>query len=199
MALQTKKTFTRSISGLTASVLLAAGMLTACSADDGGDGAAQSKTSSTANSTPNSSSSTASTAAESSAATASAVNGQKKAEVTADPAEGLKEGATVKVKVTGLDSEKGYYGAICAQEKKAQKPVPDCTGERGKKGGQQWISNKPGATVPLAQDGAASFELKATRKGKGVDCAQQKCVVKIFGDHTEGFEDVAEQPVTFAK
>lgn len=201
MASSTKKSIARSLPEFAAATLLSLGVLTACSTDNSGDNASQSNPNSAAsatNSATNDSGSTSAAADESSAAPAG-TTGEKKVEVTADPTENLMEGAKVKVKVAGLDPEKGYYGAICAKEKKGKKPVPDCTGERGKKGGQQWISNKPGATVPLAKNGEASFELMATHKGKGVDCQQQTCVVKIFGDHTEGFEDVAEQPVTFAK
>ena len=45
----------------------------------------------------------------------------------------------------------------------------------------------------------AHFELSVVPTGEAVDCTQQDCVLKLFGDHSEGFEDVTEIPVTFAK
>ena len=62
---------------------------------------------------------------------------------------------------------------------------------------QAWLQNERG-TAKITEDGTASFTLTASPTGEGVDCASDKCVLKVFGDHSEGFKDVAEVPVTFA-
>ena len=117
--------------------------------------------------------------------------------VTVDKAEGIKAGDTLTVEVTGLNPEAGYYGAICAAQTPGGAPVPVCTGEMGDVESQAWLQNERG-TAKIAEDGTASFTLTAKPTGEGVDCATDECVLKVFGDHSEGFKDVAEVPVTFA-
>lgn len=123
-----------------------------------------------------------------------------KVTVDANPVSDLKDGDTITVTVSGLDPESGYYAGICAADKTPGNPVPDCTGDRTEGArSQQWITNKPGGVTPIEADGTAKFDLAAGATGEKVNCSEQDCVLKLFGDHTEGFEDVAEVPVTFAK
>ncbi|MCK7677107.1 neocarzinostatin apoprotein domain-containing protein [Corynebacterium sp. CCM 9186] len=131
---------------------------------------------------------------ESSSTTAAASSDVK---ITVDKAEGIKAGGTLTVEVTGLNPEAGYYGAICAAQTPDGAPVPVCTGEMGDVESQAWLQNERG-TAKIAEDGTASFTLTANPTGEGVDCATDECVLKVFGDHSEGFKDVAEVPVTFA-
>ena len=207
MVVKTMATRNRRTPALAAVALMSVALLSACSTDSDSNGesssaaASESVESSPESSAAESAEATAGASEEASeeqsdSEQAGAEGGQ--VEVTADPADNLTDGDKINVKASGLDPEKGYYGAICAKDSASRKPVPDCTGQRGDAGAQQWLANKPGATTPVGQDGAVTFELVATSKGQGVDCSKQECVVKIFGDHTEGFEHVAEIPVSFA-
>ena len=117
--------------------------------------------------------------------------------ITVDKADGIKAGDTLTVEVTGLNPKAGYYGAICAATTPGGAPVPVCTGEMGDAESQAWLQNERG-TAKITEDGTASFTLTAKPTGEGVDCATDECVLKVFGDHSEGFKDVAEVPVTFA-
>lgn len=117
----------------------------------------------------------------------------------AEPVNDLQEGDVISVDLAGLDPDYGYYAALCAAENAPGNPVPDCTGDRSAgTQSQQWVTTKSGGTTPIAEDNTAHFELHVVPTGEAVDCTQQECVLKLFGDHTEGFEDVAEIPVTFA-
>ncbi|MCK7636481.1 neocarzinostatin apoprotein domain-containing protein [Corynebacterium sp. P7202] len=118
-------------------------------------------------------------------------------EVTVDKADGIKTGDTLTVEVTGLNPEAGYYAAVCAAQTPGGAPVPVCTGEMGDVESQAWLQNERG-TATISGDGASSFSITANSTGEGVDCLTDDCVLKIFGDHSEGFKDVAEVPVTFA-
>lgn len=120
------------------------------------------------------------------------------AEVKVNHTSGIKEGDEIKVEVSGLDPTKGYYAAICAAEAAPGNPVPVCTGKTGDTEAQAWIKAQ-GGTVPLAEDGTATATLIASPAGDGIDCATDSCVVKIFGDHAQGFTDIMSVPVTFAK
>ena len=40
---------------------------------------------------------------------------------------------------------------------------------------------------------------KAKAAGEDIDCRTGTCTLKVFGDHSEGFEDIVDVPVTFAK
>lgn len=185
----------RATTAIAALMALSLPLLAACS-DDGSEEQAS------ASSTTEAPASEAASGAPSTSATGSSDDaeaaGDGDVKITADPAENLADGQKISVKATGLDPEAGYYGAICAAESTPGKPMPDCTGERGEAGTQQWITQKDGGTASLSPAGETEFELTAKQKGQAVDCATQECVLKIFGDHTEGFEDVADIPVTFA-
>ena len=118
----------------------------------------------------------------------------------AEPVNDLSEGDVISVDLSGLDPDYGYYAALCAAEKAPGNPVPDCTGDRSAgTQSQQWITKKSGGTTTIADDNTAHFELSVVPTGEAVDCTQQDCVLKLFGDHSEGFEDITEIPVTFAK
>ncbi|WP_233195577.1 neocarzinostatin apoprotein domain-containing protein [Corynebacterium sp. 13CS0277] len=121
-------------------------------------------------------------------------------DVTVDvaPAEGLRAGDTVEITLAGLNPKAGYYAAICAEDRPEGSPVPLCTGGRGDATAQAWIKAS-GGTITLAEDGTAVATIAATPVGEGIDCREDACGVKIFGDHTEGFQDVAWVPVTFAE
>lgn len=141
---------------------------------------------------------TASSTSTSSATTTSAAPVEENVEIVVSPA-ALVDGERVTFEISGLDPEGGYYAAICDSVANPGNPVPSCTGEMADFTSQAWLSNsQPGATVEIAEDGTATVELEATATGTGLDCTTQACVAKVFGDHTEGFRDVAEVPVTFA-
>ncbi|WJZ03347.1 hypothetical protein [Corynebacterium freiburgense] len=111
---------------------------------------------------------------------------------------GIKDGDELTVDVSGLDPKMGYYAAICAAEATPDNPVPVCTGKTGDTETQAWIKSQ-GGTVPLSEDGTASAKLIAASTGEGLDCTVDACVVKVFGDHSQGFTDIVSVPVTFAK
>ncbi|BAU96659.1 thiamine biosynthesis protein x [Corynebacterium suranareeae] len=148
--------------------------------------------------TSQSPSTTSSTSTSSEATTTPAAPVEENVEITVSPA-ALVDGEQVTFDITGLDPEGGYYAAICAAAAAPGNPVPVCTGETADFTSQAWLSNsQPGATTEIAEDGTATVELQATATGEGLDCTVQECVAKVFGDHTEGFRDVAQTPVTFA-
>ncbi|MEZ2122898.1 neocarzinostatin apoprotein domain-containing protein [Corynebacterium sp. CCM 9203] len=134
---------------------------------------------------------------EPSSTSAKAASGSSDVEITVDNADGIKAGDTVAVEVSGLNPESGYYAAICAAKGPEGSPVPVCTGEMGDTESQAWLQNERG-NAKISEDGTASFTLTASPSGDGVDCLTDECVLKVFGDHSEGFKDVAEVPVTFA-
>ncbi|APT91013.1 hypothetical protein CSPHI_08140 [Corynebacterium sphenisci DSM 44792] len=121
--------------------------------------------------------------------------------VTVDPATDLQDGQRVAIDITGADPEMGYYVAVCTGEK--QGPVPVCIGDRDAGGTQLWITNKyEDGTIP--EDGHVTDELTVTRTGRSedgtdIDCAAEECTLKVFGDHANGFVDVADVPLTFAE
>ncbi|APT85227.1 neocarzinostatin apoprotein domain-containing protein [Corynebacterium aquilae] len=116
----------------------------------------------------------------------------------ASPATNLHDGDEITVTITGLDPKLGYYAAICAPERPAGSPVPLCTGGRGDATAQAWIKAE-GGTATLNNDGSATATIAVSPVGDGVNCHEQDCVLKVFGDHTEGFKDVEQVPVIFAK
>ena len=181
----------RRASALAASAVLAVSLLASCSNEDT-ESSAEASSSSPSSSTAMTSNDGASSSTE------SGTPGGPTIEVNGQPVDSLTDGDVLNVTVTGLDPQMGYYAAICAAEPNPASPVPNCTGNRGDQNVQQWISNDPAATTQLADDGSAQFDLAVAKTGEGVDCGQQECVLKLFGDHTEGFENVADLPVTFA-
>lgn len=178
-------TSTRSIALVGASCLLALGALAGCSDSD------STAADSTATATQDSTTPANSEANQSSALDTGDINFE------AEPVENLSDGDTINVTITGLNPNVGgYYTAICAAE--STNSVPDCTGSRDAGAAtQHWISKKDGATVALGDDGAVAFSLSAASSGENVDCAEQECVLKLFGDHSEGFETVLDIPVRF--
>lgn len=178
--------------------LTALGSLTACS---NSNESAPGETSDSSSAT----SSTGSKTREGNAAGADSAPGDENAldtgkiEVTAEPVENLSEGDTINVSITGLNADLGYYAAICAADDSDEATVPDCTGDRTTTNTQQWITKKSGGTVPMGENGSAKFSINAVPTSDSVDCTKQECVLKLFGDHSEGFEDVVDLPVSFAK
>lgn len=187
----TTRTFQRRAAFLAIPAVATLPLLAACGSDDA-DGADGAKDSASASET------TSSTAAQETDADTDASAGEVTME--AEPVNDLSEGDVITVDLAGLDPDYGYYAALCAAEKAPGNPVPDCTGDRSAgTQSQQWITKKSGGTTTIADDNTAHFELSVVPTGEAVDCTQQECVLKLFGDHSEGFEDITEIPVTFAK
>lgn len=113
------------------------------------------------------------------------------------PNKDLKSNDTIEVALSGLNPKLGYYAAICSPVRNPASPVPVCTGGRGDATAQAWIKAE-GGTITLNEDGTADAVIAVSPIGEGIDCRTEECVVKIFGDHTEGFKDVTQAPVTFA-
>lgn len=119
-------------------------------------------------------------------------------DLSAERTTDLHPGDTITVRLANLNPKAGYYTAICLAEQPGDEIVPICTGGRGDATAQAWI--KPsGGTVTLNEDGTADFELAVAATGKDIDCNVDACVLKVFGDHSQGFTLGAELPVTFAK
>lgn len=183
---------------LAAPAIAAVALLAACS---GGDG--ESATESSAGG-PTSAATTESAAA---AATASAAAGTatEAAEASANgvtakvsPGAEIADGSEVTITLSGLDpAYGGYYLGFCGERPEGS-PAPACTGDRTVPGTQAWLSNR-GGTQPVPENGEATVTLTAKAAGEGVDCRTDSCTLKVFGDHSEGFEDVVDVPVTFAK
>ena len=178
----TTRTLQRRAAFLAVPAVAALPLLAACGTDDADD-AAQDAT--------NASETTSSAADQETDASAGEVT------MEAEPVNDLSEGDVISVDLSGLDPDYGYYAALCAAEKAPGNPVPDCTGDRSAgTQSQQWITKKSGGTTTIADDNTAHFELSVGPTGEAVDCTQQDCVLKLFGDHSEGFTEI---PVTFAK
>ncbi|QVI98599.1 thiamine biosynthesis protein [Corynebacterium diphtheriae] len=122
----------------------------------------------------------------------------KNAEIKASATENLTNGQNITVELSGLNPEVGYYAAICNAATPTGAPAPLCTGQHADTSAQAWIKADGTGTTILNSDGTATVTLTAAATGQGVDCKTDKCVIKVFGDHTEGFRDVTEVPVTFA-
>lgn len=114
-------------------------------------------------------------------------------------AKDLRDGQQVTVDVKDADPDMGYYLALCAKEQTGD--VPDCLGAHGDPNAQKWISNE-NEDGAIPDDGSFSEEITVNQKnvstgGDEIDCKTQECVIKLFGDHSNGFVDVADIPVTF--
>lgn len=122
-------------------------------------------------------------------------------QITADKTQDLADGDTITVTVRGLDVEGGYYVGICkagtGADAAGEGEAPDCTGDRED---SKWITAEGSdrGTDHVDADGDAEVELTVSEQGDAVDCSTDKCVLKIFGDHTNGFREVGEAPVSFA-
>lgn len=181
---------------LAAPAIAAVALLAACS---GGDG--ESATESSAGG-PTSAATTESAAAPATSADAAATEAAETSAngVTAkvSPGAEIADGSEVTITLSGLDpAYGGYYLGFCG-ERPEDSPAPACTGDRTVPGTQAWLSNR-GGTQPVPENGEATVTLTAKAAGEDVDCRTDSCTLKVFGDHSEGFEDVVDVPVTFAK
>lgn len=143
------------------------------------EGAAPTRTSSTA---------AATTTTSSTAAASDAVQVSKTEEIA--------EGEELTINISGLDPMVGYYAAICGANSHAPQP-PSCTGTMTDPATAAWIKADNTGTTMLNSDGTATVTITATATGENVDCRTDECVVKVFGDHSNGFTNYAEIPVTF--
>lgn len=181
---------------LAAPAIAAVALLAACS---GGDG--ESATESSAGG-PTSAATTDSAAAPATSADAAATEAAETSAngVTAkvSPGAEIADGSEVTITLSGLDpAYGGYYLGFCGERPEGS-PAPACTGDRTVPGTQAWLSHR-GGTQPVPENGEATVTLTAKAAGEGVDCRTDSCTLKVFGDHSEGFEDVVDVPVTFAK
>lgn len=197
----------RSLAAAAAAAACIAG-LAACSSDDE-DAAATSTSVETSTSTETSTetstsvtteadSSSAESSSESDSSSSSAQAGDPNVTLSVDPDSNLKAADEITVSLSGLQHDRGYYVAICLPEREGDSPVPTCTGARGDATAQAWLKAE-GGTAPIDTTGNAVARITVTPKGEGIDCTTDDCVVKVFGDHSEGFVDVAQTPITFAK
>ncbi|AKS13832.1 hypothetical protein [Corynebacterium pseudotuberculosis] len=129
---------------------------------------------------------------------AQATGSDKEATIVASANQNIVEGQEITLNVSGLNPQSGYYAAICNVTTPHGSPAPLCTGQHSDTTAQAWIKAGGMGTTPLNADGTATVTLRAASTGQGLDCKTDTCVLKVFGDHTEGFRDVAELPVTFA-
>lgn len=178
---------------LAAPAIAAVALLAACSGGDADTDAADTATSATE------------TAEATTETTDAATTDAAEAEVSANgvtvkvsPAEDIADGSEITVTLSGLNpAYGGYYLGICGDRPEGS-PAPACTGDRTVPGTQAWLSNR-GGTQPVPENGEASVTLTAMAAGEGVDCRTDSCTLKVFGDHSEGFEDIVDVPVTFAQ
>ncbi|MBV7294654.1 hypothetical protein KRX51_01815 [Corynebacterium sp. TAE3-ERU12] len=113
--------------------------------------------------------------------------------MTVERSEGLSEGEEISVKATGLDPNSGYYLGICRAKMNPDKPCAECAGRQDGKT-QKWFRND-GAPEGISEDGTISSTLTVSSSGRSVDCTSDACVIKLFGDHVEGFGNIVEIPV----
>lgn len=178
---------------LAAPAIAAVALLAACSGGDADTDAADTATSATE------------TAEATTETTDAATTDAAEAEVSANgvtvkvsPAEDIADGSEITVTLSGLNpAYGGYYLGICGDRPEGS-PAPACTGDRTVPGTQAWLSNR-GGTQPVPENGEASVTLTAMAAGEDVDCRTDSCTLKVFGDHSEGFEDIVDVPVTFAQ
>lgn len=178
--------------GVLAAATVLSTALVACSPPGEVDSSAKVDTASVVANAP-SSAAAASTSA-SAAASATAATGA--ATISVKNADHIHDGDTLDVSVSGLDPVSGYYAAICAAGT-AEGAVPACTGTMTDPQTAAWLKADGTGTVMLSPEGTAEFTLTATATGEAVDCTTQECVLKVFGDHANGFTPVAETPVEF--
>lgn len=117
-----------------------------------------------------------------------------------DQADNLKDGQKLEVKITQADPDMGYYLAVCAQQKTGM--VPNCMGSHADTETQKWISNK-NEEGAIPEDGTVETTLTVhptgqDMNGQTLDCTTSQCVLKLFGDHSNGFIDIIDIPLTYA-
>lgn len=189
---------------LTAPAIAAVALLAACSGGSDGSGDdsnAGAATDPASTSTATDAANSASTAtSEAPASSDDSVSGEATANgVTAkvSPVDGIVDGSEVTIELSGLNpAYGGYYLGFCGDRPEGS-PAPACTGDRTVPGTQAWLSNR-GGSQPVPGNGEATVTLTAKAAGEGVDCRTDSCTLKVFGDHSEGFEDIVDVPVTFA-
>lgn len=189
---------------LTAPAIAAVALLAACSGGSDGSGDdsnAGAATDPASTSTATDAANSASTAtSEAPASSDDSVSGEATANgVTAkvSPVDGIVDGSEVTIELSGLNpAYGGYYLGFCGDRPEGS-PAPACTGDRTVPGTQAWLSNR-GGSQPVPGNGEATVTLTAKATGEGVDCRADSCTLKVFGDHSEGFEDIVDVPVTFA-
>ena len=179
-----------------APAIAAVALLAACSGGDADTDAADATADGTATSATDTAEATTETTGAADAAEAEvSANGVT---VKVSPAEDIADGSEITVTLSGLNpAYGGYYLGICGDRPEGS-PAPACTGDRTVPGTQAWLSNR-GGTQPVPENGEASVTLTAMAAGEGVDCHTDSCTLKVFGDHSEGFEDIVDVPVTFAQ
>lgn len=190
------RNFKRSLTAA-ASVLLLGTALAACSPPNENDSQKKVDTATSA-AAPKSQAHDHSTESAAASTSAQASGSDQEAAIVASATQNLVEGQEITLNVSGLNPQAGYYAAICSTATPHGSPAPLCTGQHSDTTAQAWIKSGGMGTTPLNADGTATVTLHAASTGQGVDCKTDKCVLKVFGDHTEGFRDVAEVPVTFA-
>lgn len=180
---------------LAAPAIAAVALLAACSG--GSDGSGDDSNAGAATDAANSSGTAAS---ETPASSDDSVSGEATANgVTAkvSPVDGIVDGSEVTIELSGLNpAYGGYYLGFCGDRPEGS-PAPACTGDRAVPGTQAWLSNR-GGSQPVPGNGEATVTLTAKAAGEGIDCRADSCTLKVFGDHSEGFEDIVDVPVTFA-
>ena len=180
---------------LAAPAIAAVALLAACSGGDADTDAADATADGTATSATDTAEATGAADAADAAEAEVSANGVT---VKVSPAEDIADGSEITVTLSGLNpAYGGYYLGICGDRPEGS-PAPACTGDRTVPGTQAWLSNR-GGTQPVPENGEASVTLTAMAAGEGVDCHTDSCTLKVFGDHSEGFEDIVDVPVTFAQ
>lgn len=187
---------------LAAPAIAAVALLAACSggSDGSGDGSNAGAATDPASTATGASNSAHTTASETPASSDDSVSGEATANgVTAkvSPVDGIVDGSEVTIELSGLNpAYGGYYLGFCGDRPEGS-PAPACTGDRTVPGTQAWLSNR-GGSQPVPGNGEATVTLTGKASGEGVDCRADSCTLKVFGDHSEGFEDIVDVPVTFA-
>lgn len=113
----------------------------------------------------------------------------------------LADGQKITVDGAGLDPELGYYLSTCVVGTSGP-TGPECAGGPNDVATSKWVSNSPGATVPISPDGRFTTKFRVARAGETmrsgtIDCDETPCAVTLFGDHKNGFVPTADRPITF--
>jgi len=122
-------------------------------------------------------------------------------QISANKTQDLADGDQIVVSIHGLDTSAGYYLGICkagtGADSAGNGAPPECTGDRSS---SKWIAGdaEQRATDHFDAEGNAEVTLTVASKGDAVNCTVDTCVLKLFGDHSNGFRNVGEAPITFA-
>lgn len=126
-----------------------------------------------------------------------APTGTEIVDLSADPFFDITPDTSITIEVSGLNPERGYHVAICEAGQPAENSHPTCTGDADYQGHRAWLRN-PGGSHEISPAGTATLTLAAAATGEGLDCTAEECVIKVFGDESEDYRNVADLPVTFA-